>query len=157
LFSFFCHLFLFAEYLLSIQKFNTFCSCFFYQEVYAPFIPVLLLAMKSMTSLCIYPKDVQKTWMRQGPVPGIPGVDFINFLRKAFTYVDPKSAKKAVKYQPFWAFGIYKRKSCAYTCWWNQAQISEPMLSIKFIIYIKSYTAKKSGPIRQFILKMKSQ
>jgi len=41
------------------------------------------------------------------------GVNFINVLREAFTLVDPKSVKNTVKSSvSFYAFGIYKRKSC---------------------------------------------
>jgi len=43
-----------------------------------------------------------------------PGVNFTNVLHKAFTLVDPKSVKNAVKSSVFfYAFGIYGRKSCA--------------------------------------------
>jgi len=42
-----------------------------------------------------------------------PGVNFINILRTAFALVDPESVKNTVKSPvSFYAFGIYKRKSC---------------------------------------------
>jgi len=41
------------------------------------------------------------------------GVNFTNILRPAFTGADPKSVKKRVKLSIFfYAFGIFKRKSC---------------------------------------------
>jgi len=42
------------------------------------------------------------------------GLIFINILRTAFALVDPKSVKIPVKSSvSFYAFGIYKRKSCS--------------------------------------------
>jgi hypothetical protein len=42
-----------------------------------------------------------------------PGVNFINVLCTAFALVDPESVKNTVKSSvSFYAFGIYKRKSC---------------------------------------------
>jgi len=42
-----------------------------------------------------------------------PGVNFINILCTAFALVDPKSVKNTGKSSvSFYAFGIYKRKSC---------------------------------------------
>jgi len=42
-----------------------------------------------------------------------PGVNFTNFLRTAFTLVDPKSIKNTVKSSvSFYAFGICEHKSC---------------------------------------------
>jgi hypothetical protein len=41
------------------------------------------------------------------------GVNFTNILRTAFALVDPKSVKNTVKSSvSFYAFGIYKCKSC---------------------------------------------
>jgi len=44
----------------------------------------------------------------------IPGVNFINILRAAFTREEPESAKKTVKLSIFFcAFGICAHKSCS--------------------------------------------
>jgi len=44
----------------------------------------------------------------------IPGLNFINVLRTAFTRADPKSVKDTDDLTVFFcAFGICKRKSCA--------------------------------------------
>ncbi len=45
----------------------------------------------------------------------LSGVNVINILHTAFALVDPKSVKNTVKsFVYFYAFGIYKRKSCTY-------------------------------------------
>jgi len=47
-----------------------------------------------------------------GNKASLPGLNFINVLRTAFTLVDPESAKNTVKsLVSFYAFGIYERKS----------------------------------------------
>ncbi len=43
----------------------------------------------------------------------LPGVNFINVLCTAFVLIDPKGVNNTVKSSvSFYAFGIYKRKSC---------------------------------------------
>jgi len=47
-------------------------------------------------------------------IKSAPGHNFINILLKAFTPTDPKCVKMTVKLSIFfYAFGIYKRKSCS--------------------------------------------
>jgi len=64
----------------------------------------LLLAINSSANVIIYT-------LRGMAI--LPGVNFINVLRAAFTHTEPKSIKRQSSHQSFFAFGISTLKSCA--------------------------------------------